>query len=150
MAKTQHRQVIEALESNGGYATLGKLYQLIDFSSWGTKTPHASVRRIVQDRKEVFKIRPGLWALETYRNQLPPQILATDDTSEAEKDIYNHAYYQGLLLEIGNMRNFTTYVPAQDKNQLFLEKKLGDVAKSTTCPEFTYKQILRRASTQSI
>ena len=35
---TQNEQVIEALKKNGGYATLGQLYHLVDFSTWGTKT----------------------------------------------------------------------------------------------------------------
>lgn len=144
---TQHEEVISALEDNGGYATLGQLYQRLDFSSWKTKTPHASVRRIVQDRREIFKIRPGLWALESYREQLPPQILPTEKTSHGEQNKYTHSYYQGLLLEIGNMRKFTTYVPAQDKNQLFLNQKLDDIAQSTKCPPFTYDHVLRRAKT---
>lgn len=144
---TQHEQVIEALENNGGYATLGKLYQLIDFSSWGTKTPHASVRRIVQERSEVFKIKPGLWALESYRDELPPQILPKENTPKDAVEEYDHAYYQGLLIEIGNMRKLETYVPAQDKNKPFLDKKLVDVAHSTQCPLFTYDEIVRRART---
>lgn len=144
---TQHEQVISALEANGGYATLGQLYHLIDFSSWGTETPHASVRRIVQNRKEIFKIRPGLWALESYREQLPVHILPSSNMPQVENEKYNHSYYQGLLLEIGNMRKFTTYVPAQDKNQLFLNKKLGDIAQSTTCPPFTYDHVQKRART---
>ncbi|MEM9953494.1 MAG: hypothetical protein AAF846_17940 [Chloroflexota bacterium] len=113
---TQYEQVISALEANGGYATLGQLYHMIDFTSWGTKTPQASVRRIVQMRSEIFKIRPGLWALESYRDKLPPQIFPSEATTEAQSEIYTHAYYQGLLLEIGNMRNLETFVPAQDKN----------------------------------
>ncbi|MEL6525216.1 MAG: hypothetical protein AAFQ07_05845 [Chloroflexota bacterium] len=144
---TQHEQVIAALESNGGYATLGKLYQLVDFSTWATKTPHASVRRIVQQRKEIFKIRPGLWALEDYRDTLPPNIMQLDEKVVSPDTQYTHYYYQGLLLEIGNMRNYDTFVPAQDKNQLYLETSLGHIAKRTTCYDFTYDHVVRRART---
>ena len=56
---TQAQQVIEVLRSVGGYATLRRLNELVDFSSWATKTPEASVRRIVQESPEIFKIQPG-------------------------------------------------------------------------------------------
>ena len=143
----QYEQVIAALEENGGYATLGQLYQLIDFSSWGTNTPHASVRRIVQNRAEIFKIKPGLWALEDFREKLPPQILSTTYTNARQVEEYDHSYYQGLLVELGNMRQFQTFVPAQDKNRLFLKHLLGSIANITTCPPFTYAPVLDRAKT---
>jgi hypothetical protein len=67
---TQSQQVIEAMRNNGGYATLRQLNETLDFSSWGTKTPEASVRRIVQIDKKFFKIQPGLWALEEFRDSV--------------------------------------------------------------------------------
>ncbi len=61
----QHEAVVLAMKQNGGYATLGQLYQLspkIPGSNWsGTKNPFANIRRIVQTHDEFFKIRPGLW-----------------------------------------------------------------------------------------
>ena len=33
---------------------------------------------------------------------------------------------QGLIIEIGNMKHYATYVPAQDPNRKFLEKPLKD------------------------
>lgn len=45
---TQTQQVIDTLRKNGGYATLGNLYHLVDTTSWATKTPNESIRRIVQ------------------------------------------------------------------------------------------------------
>ena len=53
---TQDQQVIEALKSTGGYATLRRLYELVDFSGWGTKTPEASIRRIVQKNNRIFNV----------------------------------------------------------------------------------------------
>ena len=67
---TQTQQVIDALLKCGGFSTLGNLYQLVDTSSWGTKTPNESIRRIVQQSNEIFKIQPGLWALEEYRDEV--------------------------------------------------------------------------------
>ncbi len=57
---TQAQQVIEALRKNGGYATLGKLYHLVDTRLWATRTPNESIRRIVQLSNEIFRVQPGL------------------------------------------------------------------------------------------
>ena len=54
---TQTMQVIDTLRKNGGYATLGSLYHLVDTSSWGTKTPNESIRRIVQNSKDIFRTK---------------------------------------------------------------------------------------------
>ena len=67
---SQKDYVIEAMQKNGGYATFQQLNQRIDFSSWGTKTPHASVRRIVQTNKEFFRIAAGLWGLSDNREEI--------------------------------------------------------------------------------
>lgn len=45
----QYEQVIDVMRKRGGYATLGYLNQNVDVSKWGTRTPYASIRRIVQD-----------------------------------------------------------------------------------------------------
>lgn len=146
----QHEAVIEALGQLGGYATLGQLYPAalkIPDVKWGTKTPYASIRRIVQQHDEFFKIRPGLWALKSFRNQLPAPLLATKETQAKSKEVqlFDHTYYQGLLVQLGNLQNFVTYVPAQDKNRLFLGKeKLSTMATQTDMPPFTYPNITGR------
>jgi hypothetical protein len=146
----QYEAVIAALEMLGGYATLGELYQKtlsLPEVTWGTKTPCATIRRIVQERKEIFKIRPGLWALESYRNKLPAPLLAKKETRTKSKEVelFDHTYYQGLLVQLGNLQKFITYVPAQDKNRLFLGRdKLGGMAAQTDLPPFTYPDITSR------
>ena len=67
---TQTQQVIDTLRKQGGYATLGNLYHIVDTSTWATKTPNESIRRIVQQSPDIFKIQPGLWALEEYRDKV--------------------------------------------------------------------------------
>ena len=59
----QKECVVEALDSLGGMATLFDLYHETDVSTCGSKTPFASIRRIVQTNKEFYKIRAGLWGL---------------------------------------------------------------------------------------
>ena len=46
---------------------IGMSYHLVDTSSWATKTPNESIRRIVQNSNEIFRIQSGLWALEEFR-----------------------------------------------------------------------------------
>ena len=92
---TQEQQVIEILRSQGGYATLRRLNELLDFSTWKTKTPEASVRRIVQISDAIFRIQPGLWALEELRDEVLKKFeIKESDSSSVEQ--FNHAYYQGL------------------------------------------------------
>lgn len=148
--KKQYEAVIEVMRENGGYSTLGYLYQKvpkIPGVEWKTKTPFASIRRIVQDPRFFFKIRPGLWALKEFRQKLPAEILAQTKTSTSSDDIFNHSYYQGLLLEIGNLKKLKTFVPAQDKNRKFLNKALREIVSLRVIPPFTYPHLIKRAGT---
>ncbi|MDE7402802.1 MAG: hypothetical protein K2M87_05260, partial [Muribaculaceae bacterium] len=129
-----------------GYATLKRLYEVIDFSSWKTLTPKASVRNIVQLSNSIFKIQPGLWALEEARDQVLNKFKLKTPNKQSE-EIFSHSFYQGLLVEIGCFRNFKTYIPPQDKHHLFLEKELGTMTNLKTLPQFTYDYLLRKART---
>ena len=144
----QHEAVIEAMKLFGGYATLGQLYQTapnIPSSEWKTKTPFASIRRIVQVRDEFFKIRPGLWALTSEKEKVMRQF-SEEQAPEKEKE-YTHSFFQGLVIEIGNLKGFQTFVPTQDKNKPFSQKKLGEVANLSDFYQFTYKEVLKQALT---
>ena len=126
----QYEAVIKVMQENGGYATLGFLNQnvlKVEDCEWKTRTPFASIRRIVQDDSFFFKIRPGLWALKTYKDKLPPDILPVKDQPKAKQEEYSHTYYQGLLVERGNFKEYKTFVPSQDKNKIYLGKKLSEI-----------------------
>ena len=142
--ETQESQVINKLREEGGYATLRRLNEVLDFSSWKTKTPEASVRRIVQQSNLIFKIRPGLWALEEKRNEVLTKFELNTGNPENE-ELFSHSYYQGLIVEIGKIRKQTTYIPPQDQNRKFIDKKLGEIADSISLPIFTYDNILKKA-----
>ncbi len=130
----------------GGYATLRRLNEIIDFSSWKTKTPEASVRRIVQLSRHFFRIQPGLWGLEDSREEILRKLEYVPGDKRCEEQ-FSHGYYQGLLLEIGKYRNKVTYVPAQDQNRRFINQRLGDMANMLELPLFTHDNLLRRART---
>lgn len=149
----QHEAVIKIMEQNGGFATLGYLNQVVlkvPGVEWKTKTPFASIRRIVQDERFFFKIRPGLWALRSHRDNLPPEIFPTDIVTKAEQEVFNHSYYQGLLVEIGNLKEYETFVPSQDKNKKFLGKTLGEFSSQENFYQFGYEHIVRKAKTVDV
>ena len=146
----QYEAVIKVMEENGGYATLGYLNQnifKITECKWATKTPFASIRRIVQDQRFFFRIKPGLWALKSYKEKLPQEILPSKDQPKEKQDEYNHSYFQGLLLEIGNLKRFTTFLPNQDKNRLYIGRKLSEFASISNIFSFGYESIVRTAKT---
>lgn len=146
---TQEQQVIETMRQLGGFATFRRLNATVDFSTWGTKTPEASVRRIVQKSKQFFRIEPGLWALEECRDEVLKKFELKIGNKQSE-ELFTHGYYQGLLVEIGKFRHQTTYIPAQDKNRLFIGQKLSELTDTTIIPAFTYDGLLKRARTVDV
>jgi hypothetical protein len=149
----QYEAVINTIESLGGIATLGQINQeifKINQCEWKTKTPYASIRRIVQLDKNIYKIKPGLYALVKYKGKFEKQGIVAEEASSSlsEKFIeFNHSYYQGLLLEIGNMKGMSTYIPAQDKNKLFLNKPLREISSLDKMLDFSYQELVSRAKT---
>jgi len=146
----QYEAVIKVMEENQGYATLGFLYQhaiRVPGVEWKTKTPFASMRRIVQDERFFFKIKPGLWALKSHRHLLPAEMIPSAKETPKQID-FTHSYYQGLLVQLGNLRSYETFVPSQDKNKIFLGKeRLGNLASCTKMYPFTYSHIISKAQT---
>ena len=146
----QHEAVIIALEKLGGQATLANLYRetmKVEGCEWKAKNPFANIRRIVQERPEIFKVRPGLWALKSYQKKLGLVENADKDESQVEQ---NHSYYQGILLSIGNLRGYKTFSPNQDKNRLFVNKSLKDIRILQDIPPFSYSEIVKRCSTVDV
>ena len=145
----QHEAVILALDRLGGMATLGQLYREVPVGAWATKTPFASIRRIVQLRKEIYKIKPGLYGLVSMKaaNEAKGAVVETQknkDSKEVTK--FNHTYYQGLLLQIGNMRELASWCPNQDKNRLCLDQPLGLIRSLAELPPFSYPQLVQRST----
>lgn len=146
---TQEQQVIDVLRKEGGYATLRRLNECVDFSSWATKTPEASIRGIVQRSPAIFKIQPGLWALEEMRDVVLRKFELKPGNKKSE-EVFTHGYYQGLLVEIGKYQHHTTYVPAQDQNRLFIDKRLCEIVDTIELPSFTSEELCRKAKTVDV
>lgn len=150
----QFEAVIKTLEKLGGVATLGQLNQevfKIKDCEWQTKTPFASIRRIVQTRpNEIYKIKPGLYGLVSHRKKNEEEgIFEETDKNKNSKEIteFNHSYYQGLLLLVGKIKKFQTFSPNQDKNRKFLNQTLGEVRTLAKIPTFSYEKFTQRSST---
>ena len=149
----QYEAVIQTLEKLGGVATLGQLNQevfKIQDCEWKTKTPFASIRRIVQENENIYKIKPGLWALKSHKKELEQKgIIVETEKNKNSKEVieFNHSYYQGLLVSIGNLKKLGTFVPNQDKNKMFLHEKLGDLRSLQELPKYSYDSFVSRSST---
>jgi hypothetical protein len=150
---TQNEAVILTLEKLGGVATLGQLYQetmKIKDCVWKTKTPFASIRRIVQLDKNIYKIKPGLYGLVKYKtqNELKGVVTETSKNKNSKEIIeFNHSYYQGLLITIGNLKGFQTFIPNQDKNKKFIDSNLGSIRTLDDIPLYSYSTTVQRSST---
>ena len=151
---TQPQAVIETIEMLGGVATLNQINQnifKIEECQCGTKTPFASIRRIVRHTNGIYRIKPGLYALESHRQELENNGIVVQNEHNQDSEIvktFNHAYYQGLLLEMGKMRHLDTFVPDQDKNKQFLNQGvLGDLRTIQTIPEYSYSDLVKRSAT---
>ena len=150
----QNEAVILTLEKLGGVATLGQLNQevfKIKDCEWKTKTPFASIRRIVQLDTNIFKIKPGLYGLKKMKAEIENRgiIIETEKNIDSKEfQEFNHSFYQGLLLIVGKLKGLSTFVPNQDKNRKFYdERKLGDISSMNELPMYSYDNIVQRSST---
>lgn len=148
----QYEAVIKVMKENGGLATLGFLNQnalKVPGCKWKTKTPYASIRRIVQDERFFFKIKPGLWGLNSCKDKIL-ETYPIESSKTKRKEEFDHAYYQGLLLEIGNIKRFKTFVPDQDKNKKFIDKSLREIKTVERIFKFSYEYIIDKAKTVDV
>ena len=96
----QYEAVIETLDRLGGVATLADLNRevfKIKDCEWKTKTPFASIRRIVQQTKGIYKIKPGLYVLEKNRNLNEDKGILVETEKNKDSDnvrMFNNTYYQ--------------------------------------------------------
>lgn len=144
--------IIEVLKRHGGAATLNALYA--EVPKFATASNADDIEKMVRStvellkngrgenpKKRIKRIGLGSYALMDYEvdNNLFDEIeqdkLQEQDFSDLpEKKLHGHL--QGMLIEIGNMKNFQTYTP--DKNVVLNGKKLSEVASLDSIPRFTY------------
>ena len=140
-----YSEAIEKVMLNNGYfAPLKLLYREIwkykDKSKIVGKTPDNTIQERVQRDERFTKIGLGVWALTAYLDRLPKEI---EPKTKAEQKERVHASIQGMLLEVGNYRNFETYT--NDKKWTFQNKTLGSLATLQAVPIFTYEPIIKNS-----
>lgn len=146
----QHEAVIVALEKLGGATTLSRLYgetMKIEDCEWKTKTPFASIRRIVQQRPEIFKIKPGVWALESRRKEYEFLIKDSIEKKDSLEMEHSHSFFQGILADYGKLSGFDTFISNQDKNKKFSNRTLDDIRTLNEIPIFSYIELVNRSKT---
>ncbi len=153
----QWAQVLSALTQLGGIATLSQLNNVLLSPggygmNWETKTPEATIRRIVRQKSDQFHVlKRGLYCLKDLAPKYEKEYgLSPDGEIAPQAEERNHSYYQGLLIEIGNRQNYKTYVPAQDRNKMIGNQKLGDVCDLVKLPNFGYENFMRRATSVDV
>ena len=116
------------------YEAVREVFKITD-CEWKTKTPFASIRRIVQKTKGIYKIKPGLYGLEKYRKQIEDRGIIVE--TEKNKDS-NYVI----------MFNMQTFVPKQDKNKKFYDgRKLHELSTLSEQPPYSYPQMTKRSAT---
>lgn len=149
----QYEAVIQTLEKLGGQATFGELNQevfKIEECEWKTKTPFASIRRIVQTRPEIVRIRPGLWALRSFQKKLGLSEYGKSAPETPKSIEENHSYFQGIIARLGNIKGYSTFIPNQDKNHVFVNKTLSEIRSISEIPMFSHPEIVKRSGTVDI
>lgn len=103
----------------------------------------------IQDFRIANPKELGLWALEECREKVLSKFELKIGDKHSEEQ-FSHGYYQGLLVEIGKFRNQTTYIPAQDQNRKFIDKRFRDITTTIELPSFTYENLMRKAKTVDV
>lgn len=138
-----YSEAIEKVMINNGYfAPLKLLYREIwkykDKSKIVGVTPNNTIQERVQRDERFTKIGLGIWALTAYLDKLPKEV---EPKTKEERKERMHASIQGMLLEVGNYRDFETYT--NDKKWIFQNKTLGSLATLQAVPIFTYEPIIK-------
>jgi hypothetical protein len=149
MKRRQTDDVIDVMQRNGGYSSLIHLYKNVNTSGWNTKTPSATIRRIVQNTEVFTKIKPGFYILKSTvsSNNIEEilKILNPENTEKNDKQLKSlHSYYQSVLAEIGDFYNFSVYIPPQDRNKEIENRSLSALVTQSEIPPFTYESIINR------
>lgn len=143
---TYSEAIEQVMLENGYYAPLKLIYKEIwkykDQSKLKGKTPNLTIQERVQRDKRFTKIGLGIYALSKYVDILPKP---SEPKNEKERKVRVHSEIQGMLLEIGNSKRDVEDTYTSDKNCLFGNKRLKNIATLKTIPEFTYKKIIQES-----
>ena len=142
--------ILKVLEKHNGIATLKNFYEEVPPQIERTRTTDANhdirgyLRRLKNVKKEIKQIGLSTYALLDVKAD--NVIYENIQDRDFEKEFFNlpqnqiHGYVEGMLIEIGNLKNYQTYTP--DKNVVFNGEPLSDLMTYDEIPKFTYQDIL--------
>lgn len=134
------------IAKNKGIASLNFLYEQaskhkdLPSGDW-RKTLRGVLYREV-NRGRFKKVGLGVYALSNYKDETSAYFSALKNRPFKEylKGVEDyHSTIEGMLIEIGNFFEYTTYT--SDGNKSFDGKKLKDLCTITEIPDFTYKEL---------
>lgn len=142
--------ILKVLEKHNGIATLKNFYEEVPPQIEKTKTTDAKhdirgfLRRLKNVKKQIRQIGLSTYALLDVKveNDIYENIQNRDFENFFWRLPQNqiHGYVEGMLVEIGNLKNYQTYTP--DKNIVFNGETLSDLMTCEEFPQFTYQDIL--------
>ena len=139
---TKVEAIKKVLEDNGGAASWKTIYDNIEKYYPTAKQSgewEAGIRgvlyREIRGNKNFKKIGLAIFALKDYTEEKAPK---KSDT------VRMHSYIEGICLELGNFKNYSTYTA--DPSATFKDQiKLFDLTSVKTIPSFTYGDIVSEA-----
>jgi len=135
-------QGIEKVMLNNGYlASLQHIYkEFPKYRPLTGKTPFKTIQERVQRDNRFTRIGVGVYGLTEFLQNIQKAEMPKKKKERAE---FQHTRIQGMLLEIGEQRQYGTYTP--DSNKTFDGKKLGLVTSINECPPFTFPHIIEQS-----
>jgi hypothetical protein len=142
--------ILRVLDKHNGIATLKNFYEEVPPHIEKTRTTDAKhdirgyLRRLKNVKKEIKQIGLSTYALLNVRAE--NDIYENIQDKNFEKEFFGlpknqiHDYVEGMLVEIGNLKNYKTYTP--DKNVVFNGQPLHEMVTYDEIPKFTYHDIL--------
>lgn len=135
----------EAIEkvmfANSYFASLQHIYkEFPKYRALTGKTPFKTIQERVQRDSRFTRIGLGVYALTEFLHKIQkPEV----PEKKKEKVEFQHARIQGMLLEIGEQREYGTYT--LDKRKTFDGKMLGLITSINECPRFTFSHIIEES-----
>jgi hypothetical protein len=134
--------VAEALESIGRKGHLNDIYSTVRNhpKTYTNPTWKDTIRRTLQQYSIFFQEEKGsgIWLL---KEDKPLQKFDPVKNPEPK-----HEDIQGMLLELGNVYGYETFIPVYDSQKRFLNETLAEIASLKTIPKFSHDKIINIVS----
>jgi len=140
--ETWKNVIAEALESVGRKGHLNDInYVVKDHPKTETNpTWKATVRRTLQQYSIFYQEEKGsgIWLL---KDEKPLQEFDPRKNPDPK-----HEDIQGMLLELGNVYGYETFIPVYDSQKKFLNETLAEIASLKTITKFCHDKIIKTVS----